>query len=136
MSFFASTLAPTGSQRAALAAGAADLAFADEEPAEAAAEATVEEEPAAETEEAEEEADPATLIAMLSTDANTLWTCLAAFLSYTPGMDKGLRMYPLKLTWWLPAMPFSLLIFIYDECRKYLLRRFPPGSWLERETYY
>ena len=23
-------------------------------------------------------------------------TCLAAFLSYTPGMDKGLRMYPLR----------------------------------------
>ena len=26
-------------------------------------------------------------------------TALAAFLSYTPGMDKGLRMYPLKLNW-------------------------------------
>ena len=63
-------------------------------------------------------------------------TCLAAFLSYTPGMDKGLRMYPLKFTWWLPAIPFSLLIFVYDECRKYLLRRLPHGSWLERETYY
>merc|ERR1711915_393386 len=35
-------------------------------------------------------------------------TALAAFLSYTPGMDKGLRMYPLKWNWWLPAMPFSL----------------------------
>jgi len=63
-------------------------------------------------------------------------TALAAFLSYTPGMDKGLRMYPLKLNWWFPAAPFSLLIFIYDETRKYLLRRFPPGSWIERETYY
>ncbi len=63
-------------------------------------------------------------------------TCLAAFLSYTPGMDKGLRMYPLKFTWWLPAMPFSLLIWVYDECRKYLLRSLPKGSWLERETYY
>merc|ERR1719295_1249958 len=29
-------------------------------------------------------------------------TALAAFLSYTPGMDKGLRMYPLKWNWWLP----------------------------------
>ena len=63
-------------------------------------------------------------------------TALAAFLSYTPGMDKGLRMYPLKFTWWLPALPFSLLIFCYDECRKYLLRRLGKGSWLERETYY
>ena len=63
-------------------------------------------------------------------------TALAAFLSYTPGMDKGLRMYPLYINWWLPAMPFSLLIFIYDECRKTLLRRNGPGSWVERETYY
>ena len=71
-------------------------------------------------------------------------TLLAAFLSYCPGMDKGLRMYPLKVTgntlhsqhhshqcehsqfnWWLPALPFSLLIFTYDETRKYLLRRNP-----------
>jgi len=62
-------------------------------------------------------------------------TVLAAFLSYTPGMDKGLRMYPLKFNWWLPALPFSLLIFVYDECRKYLLRR-NPGGWIEQETYY
>jgi len=63
-------------------------------------------------------------------------TCLAAFLSYCPGMDKGLRMYPLYFNWWLPALPFSLLIFCYDETRKYLLRRNGPGSWIERETYY
>merc|ERR1711963_630780 len=63
-------------------------------------------------------------------------TALACVLSYTPGMDKGLRMYPLYFSWWLPALPFSLLIFIYDECRKTLLRRLPPGNWVERETYY
>ena len=63
-------------------------------------------------------------------------TALAAFLSYTPGMDKGLRMYPLKFWWWLPAIPFSVLIFCYDEIRKLLLRRLPPGNWVERETYY
>ena len=62
-------------------------------------------------------------------------TALAAFLSYTPGMDKGLRMYPLKINWWIPAIPFSILIFCYDEVRKYLLRR-NPGGWLESETYY
>ena len=62
-------------------------------------------------------------------------TCLAIFLSYTPGMAKGLRMYPLKIGWWFPAVPFSLLIFLYDECRKYLLRKYP-GGWLEQETYY
>merc|ERR1712240_536756 len=60
---------------------------------------------------------------------------LAAILSYTPGMDKGLRMYPLKFNWWLPAIPFSILIFCYDETRKFLLRR-NPGGWIESETYY
>jgi sodium/potassium-transporting ATPase subunit alpha len=63
-------------------------------------------------------------------------TCLAAMLSYTPGMDKGLRMYPLKFAWWLPALPFSALILTYDECRKFILRSLPTGSWIERETYY
>merc|ERR1712106_428027 len=62
-------------------------------------------------------------------------TVLAAFLSYTPGMDKGLRMYPLYFNWWLPAIPFSILIFCYDETRKFLLRR-NPGGWIESETYY
>jgi len=62
-------------------------------------------------------------------------TALAAVLSYTPGMDKGLRMYPLKLNWWIPAIPFSILIFVYDEVRKLLLRN-NPGGWIEQETYY
>merc|ERR1719427_1220418 len=62
-------------------------------------------------------------------------TLLAIFLSYTPGMDKGLKMYPLKFSWWFPAVPFSLLIFVFDEVRKYLLRQ-NPGGWVEKETYY
>lgn len=62
-------------------------------------------------------------------------TALAAFLCYCPGMDKGLRMYPLKINWWFPALPFSLLIFIYDEVRRFILRR-NPGGWVEKETYY
>jgi len=62
-------------------------------------------------------------------------TTLAAVLCYTPGLDKGLRMYPLRFTWWIPAMPFSVAIFVYDEIRKYILRR-SPGGWVEMETYY
>ncbi len=45
------------------------------------------------------------------------------------------RMYPLAWQWWLPAIPFSIAIFIYDEVRKFLLRKYP-GGWLESETYY
>ncbi|KAJ8013036.1 hypothetical protein DPEC_G00049140 [Dallia pectoralis] len=62
-------------------------------------------------------------------------TALAAFLSYCPGMDIALRMYPLKPCWWLCALPYSLLIFVYDEIRKYILRRYP-GGWVDQETYY
>jgi sodium/potassium-transporting ATPase subunit alpha len=62
-------------------------------------------------------------------------TAIAAFLSYTPGMDKGLRMYPLKINWWAPAIPFSILIFVYDEIRKYIIRH-NPGGFVERETYF
>merc|ERR1712218_599211 len=62
-------------------------------------------------------------------------TVLAAFLCYCPGMDKGLKMSPLAINWWFPAIPFSLLIFVFDEIRKYLLRQ-NPGGWIEKETYY
>jgi sodium/potassium-transporting ATPase subunit alpha len=62
-------------------------------------------------------------------------TTLAAFMSFCPGLDKGLRMYPTRWHWWVAPMPFSLAIFIYDECRKYLIRT-RPGGFVERETYY
>nr|P58312.1 RecName: Full=Sodium/potassium-transporting ATPase subunit alpha-3; Short=Na(+)/K(+) ATPase alpha-3 subunit; AltName: Full=Na(+)/K(+) ATPase alpha(III) subunit; AltName: Full=Sodium pump subunit alpha-3 [Oreochromis mossambicus]AAF75108.1 sodium/potassium-transporting ATPase alpha-3 subunit [Oreochromis mossambicus] len=62
-------------------------------------------------------------------------TALAAFLSYCPGMDVALRMYPLKPTWWFWAFPYSFLIFVYDEARKLILCR-NPGGWVEKETYY
>jgi sodium/potassium-transporting ATPase subunit alpha len=62
-------------------------------------------------------------------------TVLAAILSYTPGMETALRMFPLKINWWIPAIPFSLAIFIYDEIRRFIIRR-NPGGWVELETYY
>nr|XP_060612624.1 sodium/potassium-transporting ATPase subunit alpha-2-like [Anolis sagrei ordinatus] len=62
-------------------------------------------------------------------------TTLAVFLSYCPGMEIALRMYPLLPMWWLCPMPFSLLIFVYDEIRKCIIRKHP-GGWVERETYY
>merc|ERR1711953_1029166 len=62
-------------------------------------------------------------------------TCLAAFLSYCPGTDAMLRMFPIEWYWWFVPMPFSLLIFCYDEIRKTLIRR-TPGGWVEQETYY
>ncbi|KAI6241026.1 Sodium/potassium-transporting ATPase subunit alpha [Aphelenchoides fujianensis] len=89
-------------------------------------------------------------------------TALAAFLCYCPGLGKfciapengtkngrkwagrthmlrtitsGLRMYGLRFSWWFPALPFSILIFIYDEIRRFLIRKYP-GGFVEKETYY
>jgi len=62
-------------------------------------------------------------------------TVLAICLSYIPGLDKGLNMYPLKFSWWLPPLPFSLSILIYDEIRKAMIRK-NPGGWVEKESYY
>jgi sodium/potassium-transporting ATPase subunit alpha len=76
-------------------------------------------------------------------------TLLAAWLMYCPPINDGLGTRNIRLTHWFPAMPFSIMIFIYDEARKYLMRltspeiidkvtgqaRRKPG-WLERNTYY
>ncbi|PKU38869.1 sodium potassium-transporting atpase subunit hypothetical protein [Limosa lapponica baueri] len=41
----------------------------------------------------------------------------------------------MKPTWWFCAFPYSLIIFLYDEVRKLIIRR-NPGGWVEKETYY
>ena len=63
-------------------------------------------------------------------------TLIAVFLSYTPGMDQGMHMYPLRINWWLPAMPFAVLLLAYEEVRKLIMRFQQPGSWLEAEFCY
>lgn len=62
-------------------------------------------------------------------------TVLAAFLSYCPGMDVALNMYPIKASWWIPPLPFAVLILAYDEARRYFIRKYP-GGWVEEETYF
>lgn len=72
-------------------------------------------------------------------------TLLAVFLSYTPGMDSFFKTRPLNFVWWLPALSFSVLILIYDELRKYVIRKDRKEhdfehtgriGWMERTTYY
>jgi sodium/potassium-transporting ATPase subunit alpha len=76
----------------------------------------------------------------LLTNASVNWalvfeTALMIFFVYCPGMDKGLRMYPLKWSWWFAPWPFFILLLCYDEIRKLCIRRMP-GSFIEMETYY
>ena len=62
-------------------------------------------------------------------------TALALILAYTPVINNILKMYPLRLEWLTLPLSFTLVIFCYDETRKWLLRRYPNG-WVDRETYY
>ncbi|CAF1144008.1 unnamed protein product [Rotaria sordida] len=62
-------------------------------------------------------------------------TLLAILISYTPYINRGLMMYPLKLHWWFLPLPFTLLVLIYDEWRKWIIRKYP-GSIIDQETSY
>lgn len=60
---------------------------------------------------------------------------LGCILLYVPGMENFFMLPPLKWIHWLPGVPFAALIFIFDECRRFIIRN-RPGGWVERETYY
>ncbi|KAH8256725.1 hypothetical protein KR038_006163 [Drosophila bunnanda] len=60
---------------------------------------------------------------------------IACLLCYVPIFEKTLRMYSVKFLWWIYGVPFGLLIFCFDEVRRFLIRR-NPGGWVEQETYY
>jgi hypothetical protein len=71
-------------------------------------------------------------------------TLLCCALCYIPGLHQGLFTRDLIFWHWTPSMPFSILIFLYDETRKYLIRRHKKAykgtpdevGWLEKYTYY
>ncbi|KAL5500324.1 hypothetical protein EMCRGX_G011868 [Ephydatia muelleri] len=62
-------------------------------------------------------------------------TCLAMVLTYCPLINNGLTFYELRLEWWFLPISFVLLILIYDEVRKLLIRRFP-RTVMDREFLY
>lgn len=70
-------------------------------------------------------------------------TCLAILLVYVPFLNSAFNTYPLQWQHFaFPAMAFSLLIFLYDETRKFIIRRdrringIEHKGFVERETYY
>lgn len=74
-------------------------------------------------------------------------TALAVLLCYVPPLNIALGTRDLAATHFgVPAMPFFVVIFCYDEIRKYLIRRYRSkhhdsegkeiAGWLERNTYY
>lgn len=62
-------------------------------------------------------------------------TVLAIALSYVPFLNTIFGTRPINILHWFPGMPWSMLIFIYDETRKYYMRG-APGGWLDRFTYW
>merc|ERR1712226_477439 len=62
-------------------------------------------------------------------------TALVVFLCYCPGLESALRTMSLHFWWWMPAIPFAIFIWCFDETRRYIMRK-NPGGWVERETYY
>ncbi|ESO03268.1 hypothetical protein HELRODRAFT_185638 [Helobdella robusta] len=62
-------------------------------------------------------------------------TFLLLFFIYCPGLDRGIRMYPLRWSWLFAPIQFMILIFVYDEFRK-LIIYYSPGLFIEHETLY
>ncbi|KAL1500951.1 hypothetical protein ABEB36_006364 [Hypothenemus hampei] len=61
-------------------------------------------------------------------------TVVACMLSYLPKMYY-LKFYPVLFRWWCYSIPFALFIFLFDEFRKWRIRKNPDG-WYRKETYY
>ncbi|CAF0737223.1 unnamed protein product [Didymodactylos carnosus] len=60
---------------------------------------------------------------------------VAVALIYIPGLNRALFLERLQPLWWLPPIPFAIMIFIYDEIRKLMIRKHPEG-WVAQETYH
>ena len=66
-------------------------------------------------------------------------TILAAVLIYTPTIPQYLGIYPLEPEWWLVTLPFSCFLILWDELRRFLIRRsstLAVGRYLKEETIY
>eukprot|EP00178_Gracilaria_changii_P005458 TRINITY_DN189_c0_g1_i3.p1 TRINITY_DN189_c0_g1~~TRINITY_DN189_c0_g1_i3.p1 ORF type:complete len:623 (+),score=123.19 TRINITY_DN189_c0_g1_i3:1951-3819(+) len=66
---------------------------------------------------------------------------LCALLCYVPFIQTAFSTRNLRFVHWLPAIPFSVFIFCYDEIRKFLIRLGDTkgnklGMWLRENTYW
>jgi len=62
-------------------------------------------------------------------------TVLGMALLYIPPLNQVFGTRPLLPLHWFPGVPWSILIFLYDETRKFYMRQEKDG-WLERFTYW
>ncbi|KAI4457024.1 sodium/potassium-transporting atpase subunit alpha [Holotrichia oblita] len=60
---------------------------------------------------------------------------LAALVVYCPYINEMVRLQPINILYILPALPYALFIMVFDELRRYCIRKYS-GTSLEREIYY
>ena len=70
-------------------------------------------------------------------------TVLACALIYIPGFGPYIGMYPIAPRYWLVALPFTIVIFLMDELRRFLMRQKDKkgplraiGEYIYELTYY
>lgn len=68
------------------------------------------------------------------TGALVIETAMALWLAYMPFIQHGFRVYPIRFTWWLPALPWAIFMLLFDEIRKFLVSFLFSGTFLERES--
>ena len=62
-------------------------------------------------------------------------TVLGCILIYVPFLNDVFGTRPLHILHWMPGVPWSIMILVYDETRKYLMRG-APGGWIDTMTYW
>ncbi|XP_027690948.1 potassium-transporting ATPase alpha chain 2 isoform X2 [Vombatus ursinus] len=60
---------------------------------------------------------------------------IALILSFGFGSIAALNFTTLRVQYWFVAVPYAIVIWLYDELRKLLIRRYP-GSWWDKNMYY
>ena len=75
-------------------------------------------------------------------------TILGCLMCYFTPLGAALNTRPLRLTHWMPGMPFCIFIFLYDESRKRIMRKTEDKTladdstmkniarWVKENTYY
>ena len=60
---------------------------------------------------------------------------LAVLITYVEPIGSIFGAEPIPAQYWFISIPYCILILVYDEVRKFLIRRDPHG-WMEKYTYY
>ena len=60
---------------------------------------------------------------------------LGCAIIYIPYLNTGLTLYPIKFLWWLSALPFSVIVILWGELSKYVIRNYH-DTWLGKELVF